>query len=132
MSNSGTRPLSISLTALFVVIAAVANFLLGIILVLAIKPLEFDLESGSGFSKPSQVELVAGISCIIMGFVYIWVIRELLTRSQVAYTLISTVATINILFSLFRFPLGLLTLALNLTAIFLIRSKSAKSWILGE
>lgn len=132
MSNSGTRPLSISLTAFFVVIAAVANFLLGIILVLAIKPLEFDLESGSGFSKPSQVELVAGISCIIMGFVYIWVIRELLTRSQVAYTLISTVATINILFSLFRFPLGLLTLALNLTAIFLIRSKSAKSWILGE
>ena len=132
MSNSGTRPLSISLTAFFVVIAAVANFLLGIILVLAIKPLEFDLESGSGFSKPTQVELVAGISCIIMGFVYIWVIRELLTRSQVAYTLISTVATINILFSLFRFPLGLLTLALNLTAIFLIRSKSAKSWILGE
>lgn len=132
MSNSGTRPLSISLTAFFVVIAAVANFLLGIILVLAIKPLEFNLESGSGFSKPSQVELVAGISCIIMGFVYIWVIRELLTRSQVAYTLISTVATINILFSLFRFPLGLLTLALNLTAIFLIRSKSAKSWILGE
>ena len=132
MSNSGTRPLSISLTAFFVVIAAVANFLLGIILVLAIKPLEFDLESGSGFSKPSHVELVAGISCIIMGFVYIWVIRELLTRSQVAYTLISTVATINILFSLFRFPLGLLTLALNLTAIFLIRSKSAKSWILGE
>lgn len=132
MSNSGTRPLSISLTAFFVVIAAVANFLLGIILVLAIKPLEFDLESGSGFSKPSQVELVAGISCIIMGFVYIWVIRELLTRSQVAYTLISTVATINILFSLFRFPLGLLTLALNLTALFLIRSKSAKSWILGE
>jgi hypothetical protein len=132
VSNSGTRPLSISLTAFFVVIAAVANFLLGIILVLAIKPLEFDLESGSGFSKPSQVELVAGISCIIMGFVYIWVIRELLTRSQVAYTLISTVATINILFSLFRFPLGLLTLALNLTAIFLIRSKSAKSWILGE
>jgi hypothetical protein len=132
VSNSGTRPLSISLTAFFVVIAAVANFLLGIILVLAIKPLEFNLESGSGFSKPSQVELVAGISCIIMGFVYIWVIRELLTRSQVAYTLISTVATINILFSLFRFPLGLLTLALNLTAIFLIRSKSAKSWILGE
>jgi hypothetical protein len=132
VSNSGTRPLSISLTAFFVVIAAVANFLLGIILVLAIKPLEFDLESGSGFSKPSQVELVAGISCIIMGFVYIWVIRELLTRSQVAYTLISTVATINILFSLFRFPLGLLTLALNLTAIFLIRSKSAKSWSLGE
>ena len=67
-----------------------------------------------------------------MGFVYIWVIRELLTRSQVAYTLISTVATINILFSLFRFPLGLIPLALNLTAIFLIRSKSAKSWILGE
>ena len=132
MSNSGTRPLSISLTAFFVVIAAVANFLLGIILVLAIKPLEFNLESGSGFSKPSQVELVAGISCIIMGFVYIWVIRELLTRSQVAYTLISTVATINILFSLFRFPLGLIQLALNLTAIFLIRSKSAKSWILGE
>jgi hypothetical protein len=132
VSNSGTRPLSISLTAFFVVIAAVANFLLGIILVLAIKPLEFDLESGSGFSKPSQVELVAGISCIIMGFVYIWVIRELLTRSQVACTLISTVATINILFSLFRFPLGLLTLALNLTALFLIRSKSAKSWILGE
>ena len=132
MSNSGTRPLSISLTAFFVVIAAVANFLLGIILVLAIKPLEFNLESGSGFSKPSQVELVAGISCIIMGFVYIWVIRELLTRSQVAYTLISTVATINILFSLFRFPLGFIPLALNLTAIFLIRSKSAKSWILGE
>ena len=132
MSNSGTRPLSISLTAFFVVIAAVANFLLGIILVLAIKPLEFNLESGSGFSKPSQVELVAGISCIIMGFVYIWVIRELLTRSQVAYTLISTVATINILFFLFRFPLGLIPLALNLTAIFLIRSKSAKSWILGE
>lgn len=130
MSNSGTRPLSISLTAFFVVIAAVANFLLGIILVLAIKPLEFEL--ASGFSKPSQVELVAGISCIIMGFVYIWVIRELLTRSQVAYTLISTVATINILFSLFRFPLGFIPLALNLTALFLIRSKSAKSWILGE
>jgi hypothetical protein len=43
--------------------------------------------------------------------------------------MIYTLSIINILFGLFRMPLGVVTIGMNLLVIFLIRSNSAKQWL---
>jgi hypothetical protein len=111
------------------VLAAGFNFLMG--LFLALSPETFvgidqpDLASGA----PSRLVLVAGVACIAYGFVYVWGVNELIKKSDFAYILFYTLSSINILIGLFRLPLGLVTIFLNLLAILLMRAKSSRQWL---
>ena len=113
-------------------VASTFYFAIGVVLVLNPKFDAIGGHSDAALSTPSPFELIAGICCITMGFVYIWIVRGLLAKSQIAYVLIQIIVTINILFSLFRLPLGLITLAMNLAVLYFLRTKSAKSWLTGE
>jgi hypothetical protein len=86
-------------------------------------------ESTTPDGAPSQLVLIAGIACIAFGFVFVWTIKEILNKSQFAIVMIYTLSIINILFGLFRMPLGLVTISLNLLVVYLIRSNSAKQWL---
>jgi hypothetical protein len=113
-------------------VASTFYFLFGVILVLNPKFDAIGGNSAAALSTPSPFELIAGICCITMGFVYIWIIRELLAKSDIAYVLIQTIVIINSLFSIFRLPLGLISLTMNLAVLFFLRRKSSKTWISGE
>ena len=132
MTSSRTRPLPITGIAVMSAVASTFYFAIGVVLVLNPKFDAIGGNSEAALSTPSPFELIAGISCITMGFVYIWIVRGLLAKSQIAYVLIQIIVTINILFSLFRLPLGLITLAMNLAVLYFLRKKSAKSWLSGE
>jgi undecaprenyl pyrophosphate phosphatase UppP len=121
--------MSIWIAAFLVFVAAVFNFVIGLLLALAPQLLEGIDESTTPDGAPSQLVLIAGIACIAFGFVFVWTIKEILNKSQFAIVMIYTLSIINILFGLFRMPLGLVTISLNLLVVYLIRSNSAKQWL---
>jgi hypothetical protein len=122
-------PTSILIAAFLISVGAIFNFAIGLLLALAPQLLEgIDLSTAPD-GAPSQLVLIAGIACIAFGFVFVWIIKELFNKSQFAIVMIYTLSIINILFGLFRMPLGLLTISLNLLVIFLVRSNSAKQWL---
>jgi hypothetical protein len=121
--------MSVLVATFLIFIAAVINFVIGLVLALAPQLLEGIDEPTTAGGAPSQLVLIAGIACIAFGFVFVWIIKELFNKSQIAIFLIYTLSIINILFGFFRMPLGLLTISLNLLVIYLVRSNSAKQWL---
>lgn len=122
-------PMSIQVAAFLIATGAIFNFAVGLLLSLAPQFLEGIDALTTPNGAPSQLLLIAGIACIAFGFVFVWIIKELFNKSQFAIVMIYTLSIINILFGLFRMPLGLLTISLNLLVIFLVRSNSAKQWL---
>ena len=122
-------PTSILIAASLIAIGAVFNFVIGLLFSLAPQLLEGIDISAAPSGAPSQLLLVAGIACIAFGFVFVWILKELFNKSQFAIVMIYTLSIFNMLFGLFRMPLGLVTIALNLLVILSIRSDSAKQWL---
>jgi hypothetical protein len=122
-------PMSILVATFLISAGAIFNFVIGLILALAPQLLEGIDAPTTPSGAPSQLILIAGIACIAFGFVFVWIIKELFNKSQSAIVMIYTLSIINILFGLFRMPVGLLTIALNLLVILLVRSNSAKQWL---
>ena len=122
-------PTSILIAASLIAIGAVFYFVIGLLLSLAPQLLEGIDVPATPSGAPSQLLLVSGIACIAFGFVFVWILKELFNKSQFAIVMIYTLSIINMLFGLFRMPLGLLTISLNLLVILLIRSNSAKQWL---
>ncbi len=122
-------PMSILVATFLISAGAIFNFVIGLILALAPQLLEGIDTPTTPSGTPTELLVIAGIACIAFGFVFVWIIKELFNKSQSAIVMIYTVSIINILFGLFRMPLGLLTIALNLLVILLVRSNSAKQWL---
>jgi hypothetical protein len=122
-------PKSIWVTTLFIAFGALFNFSLGLLLSLSPETFPSIEVATTPEGSPIQLILITGVACIAVGFIYIWVIKELLNRSQFVIVVIYTLSAINILFGLFRLPLGFLTIALNLVTIYAVRTRSAKEWL---
>jgi hypothetical protein len=122
-------PTSILIASVLLAIGAALNFVIGLLLSLVPEIFRGIDTPTTPEGAPSQLILISGVACIAVGFVYIWIIKELLIKSQFAIVMIYTLSVINILFGLFRMPLGLLTISLNLLAVVLVRTKSAKQWL---
>lgn len=121
-------PMSILVVGVLVGIGAVFNFIIGLLFSLAPEKLKAIEVPRTPSGAPPQLLIVSGVACIAFGFVYLWVIKELFNKSHIAVVLIYTIASINILFGLFRWPVGLIFIAINLYVVFLVRSHSAKKW----
>lgn len=121
-------PVSIIVTGLLIGLGALFNFAIGLVFSLAPENFKAISVPITPSGSPPPLLIIAGISCIAFGFVYLWVIKEFFNKSHIAIVLIYTIASINILFGLFRWPLGLLLISFNLLVVFLVRSKSAKKW----
>ena len=122
-------PPAIIATLIIIGVGAGFNFVMGLLLALAPEVLAGIDQSATTSATPSKLILVAGVACIAIGFVFVWVIKELANKSSLAIVTIYTLSVINILFGLFRLPIGFLNIVINLLILSLIRSKSAKQWL---
>ena len=113
----------------FLAVGAGFNFVMGLLLALAPEVLKGIEQPATASGAPSKLILVSGVACIAIGFVFIWVIRELANKSPLAIVMIYTLSVIAFLFGMFRLPIGFLNIAVILLILFLIRSKSAKQWL---
>ena len=122
-------PKSILVTTIMIAIGALFNFSLGLLLSLNPETFPGIEVATTPEGSPIQLILISGIACIAVGFTYIWVLKEMLNRSPFVLVVIYTLSAINILFGLFRLPLGFVTITLNLITVYVIRTRSAKEWL---
>jgi len=122
-------PPTIIATMMVIAVGAGFQFVMGLLLTLAPEVLAGIEQPATTSGTPSKLILVAGVACIAFGFVFVWTIKELASKSSLAIVMIYTISVINILFGLFRLPLGLFNISVNLLVLTLIRSKSAKQWL---
>lgn len=129
MNNQRSQPVVITVL-LFLIGSFSAGFIsVGIVSAFAPQLLRDGIGLTSGPQIPSELELVAAIACLFYGLVGIWGFQELRKKSQTALLLVQSLATLNIIFGLFRFPLGLFLVSLNVLALVLARSATTKSWV---
>lgn len=114
---------------IIVALGAGFNFAMGLVLSLAPELLQGIEQPTVASGAPTKLILISGVACIAFGFVCVWVVREIINKSSLVLVLVYTLSGINVIFGFFRFPLGLLTILINLLLIFLIRSNSAKQWL---
>lgn len=129
MLNLRNAPKSIIGVMLVIAVGAVFNFVMGLLLALAPEVLKGIEQPAMASGAPSKLILVSGVACIAIGFVFIWVVKELANKSPLAVVMIYTLSVINILFGMFRLPVGFLNITVNLFVLLLIRSKGAKQWL---
>jgi hypothetical protein len=129
VSKLRNTPPTILVAALLIAVGAMFNFALGLIFSLTPEILVGIEEPTTTSGAPTQLLIVAGVACIAFGFVFVWILRELINKSQFVLVMIYALSIINILFGFFRMPVGMITIFLNLLVIFLIRTNSAKQWL---
>ena len=114
---------------IIITVGAGFQFVMGLLLTHAPEVLKGIEQPATASGAPSKLILISGVACIAIGFVFIWVLRELANKSPLAIVMIYTLSVIAFLFGMFRLPIGLLNIAVILLILFLIRSKSAKQWL---
>ena len=112
-----------------IAVGAGFNFVMGLLLALAPEVLKGIEQPATASGAPSKLILISGVACIAIGFVFIWVLKELANKSPLAIVMIYTLLVITTLFGMFRLLIGLVNIAANFLVLFLIRSKSAKQWL---
>jgi len=129
MLNLRNAPKSIISVMVLIAVGAGFNFVMGLLLALAPEALKGIEQPATASGAPSKLILVSGVACIAIGFVYIWIVKEIANKSPLAIVMVYTLLVITSLFGMFRLPIGLVNIAANLLVLFLIRSKSAKQWL---
>jgi uncharacterized protein YacL len=129
VTKQRSQPRAVSALCVFVGFACGLFILIGVVSAFAPQLFRNNLLTTSVDQIPSQLELVAAISCLILGLVGIWLIQELRNGSQTALLLVQTLATINIIFSFFRLPFGLFFMVFNVVALRLTRTATVKKWV---
>jgi hypothetical protein len=129
VKKTRNAPASIWVISALIVGGAVFNFALGLLFSLAPENLKAIDVTKTPTGAPPQLLVLTGVACIALGFVYFWVLKELHDKSHFAVVMIYTLSSINMLFGLFRLPLGLIFISINLIGILLIRSSDAREWL---
>ena len=129
MLNLRNAPKSIIGVMVVIAVGAGFNSVMGLLLALAPEVLKGIEHPAMASGAPSKLILFSGVACIAIGFVFIWVVKELANKSPLAVVMIYTLSVINILFGMFRLPVGFLNITVNLFVLLLIRSKGAKQWL---
>lgn len=130
MDAPTSRPFTVTLVAILIVVSAIYNIVIGIMAILATfgdNPTLNDI-SGAPHQIPGYFLWINGLLSIILGLLYFWLTRMTLIGSATAYLLITMLAIINVVFALFQMPFGWGAIIANLIVLGLINTARAKAW----
>jgi hypothetical protein len=108
----------------------VLNITFGILMIFAIfgtnptltDPLGNDHVIGGGWL------LVNGIITLILGLMYLWLIKMTMIGSATAQVIIQILAMINIVFAIFNLPYGWWTIFISMIILLMVSSAKATMW----
>ena len=124
------RPFGLMLVTVLIGFGAVLNITFGILMILAIfgtnptrtDPLGNDHVIGGGWL------LVNGIITLILGLMYLWLIKMTMIGSATAQVIIQMLAMINIVFAIFNLPYGWWTIFISMIILLMVSSAKATMW----
>lgn len=117
-----SKPFGVLVVCAVLVVGILSNLGLGLWLIIT-------GSSHSNFDSNSQwIPLVNGLLCLVMGLLFLSLLRLVLQQSANAYPLVQSVAFIIVCFSVFRFPTGLASLILAIVALIASNVGPSKNW----
>ncbi len=132
MSHAGTvrRPFGVTLVAVLIGFGALLNIAFGVLMIFAIfgtnptltDPLGNDHVISGGWL------LVNGIITLILGLMYLWLIKMTMIGSATAQVVIQMLAVINIVFAIFNLPFGWWTIFVNILILLMVSTARATMW----
>ncbi len=121
--SSDPKPFGVLVVCGVLVVGVIANLGLGLWLIVT-------GSSNANFDSNTQwIPLVNGLLCLIMGLLFLSLLRMVLQRSANAYPLVQSVAFVIACFSLFRFPIGSASFTLAIIALVASNVSPAKTWL---
>ena len=121
--SSNSKPFGVLLVCAVLVAGVIANLSLGLWLIIT-------GSSNANFDSNLQwIPLVNGLLSLVMGLLFLTLLRLVLQQSTNAYPLIQTMAFIIICFSLFRLPVGFVSLSLAVIAVIASNGGPSKTWL---
>ena len=124
------RPAGVTIVAVLILISALFNLAFGVWMMLAPlgnNPTITDF-LGNAQEIPSFYLVVNGLLSVILGLLYLWLMRRTLAGSESAYVLITALSAINIFFGLLRLPYGWGIIFVSAIILLMVNSRSARAW----
>jgi hypothetical protein len=132
MSNAETmrRPFGVTLVALLVAVAAVMNITFGILIMFSIfgdNP-PFTDPTGASREVGGFWLIFNGGIMVLLGFLYLWLIKMIMIGSTTAQFIIQMLAVINIVFAIFNLPYGWYTILISFIILLMVSGAKATMW----
>jgi hypothetical protein len=124
------RPFGVTLVALLVAVAAVMNVTFGILIMFSIfgdNP-TFTDPTGAAREVGGFWLVINGGIMVLLGFMYLWLIKMIMLGSTTAQFIIQMLAVINIVFAIFTLPYGWYTILVSFVILFLVSGAKATMW----
>ena len=132
MSEARTirRPFGVTLVAVLVAVAAILNITFGILIMFSI------FGDNPSFTDPTgTVREVSGFwlvfngaIMVLLGFMYLWLIKMIMIGSTTAQFIIQMLAVINIIFAIFTLPYGWYTILISFIILIMVSGAKATMW----
>jgi len=131
MTTLTKRPVPITGVAIIIAISGIFDIVVGARI--AFSPAgtnrAFSRIIGENTILPDWYLLINGALALLLGVMYLWLVRLIINRAQIAQILIQTLAIVNIVFGLTNLPLGWVAIGTNAANLILISTASAKKWL---
>jgi len=131
MTTLTKRPVPITGVAIIIAISGIFDIVVGACI--AFSPAgtnrAFSRIIGENTILPDWYLLINGALALLLGVMYLWLVRLIINRAQIAQILIQTLAIVNIVFGLTNLPLGWVAIGTNAANLILISTASAKKWL---
>jgi hypothetical protein len=132
MSDKKTvrRPFGVTLVALLVAVAAIMNITFGILIMFSIfgdNP-TFTDPTGTAREVGGFWLVFNGGIMVLLGLLYLWLIKMIMLGSTTAQFIIQMLAVINIVFAIFTLPYGWYTILVSFIILILVSGAKATMW----
>jgi hypothetical protein len=132
MSEARTirRPFGVTLVAVLVAVAAILNITFGILIMFSIfgdNP-TFTDPTGTVREVSGFWLVINGAIMVLLGFMYLWLIKMIMIGSTTAQFIIQMLAVINIVFAIFTLPYGWYTILISFIILILVSGAKATMW----
>jgi len=124
------RPAGVVVVAVLIFLSAVFNIAFGVWMMLAPignNPTVTDL-LGNAQEVPGFYLFANGLLSVILGLMYLWLMRLTLAGSSTAYILITVLSTINVFFGLLRLPYGWGMIFVSAIILLMVNTRMARQW----
>ncbi len=132
MSDTKTirRPFGVTLVALLVAVAAIMNIAFGILIMFSIfgdNP-TFTDPTGTAREVGGFWLVFNGAIMVLLGLMYLWLIKMIMIGSTTAQFIIQMLAVINIVFAIFTLPYGWYTILVSFIILIMVSGAKATMW----
>ncbi len=126
--SQGRAPLGVYYMIVVISLIAVTYLVVGLWLAFG-APLSPTFATDNRLPLPSWTPLVNGLMSLLLGLLYLALVRLIATRSSISYIMVQAIAFVSIVFNVARLPVGLIAIAIAISIVIASNADESKAWL---